>query len=195
MKKNDKKESNLELLNVLNRINVVLYVIAALLSINVVLSSLNVANTRPLKDAFGPVDSGAEDELTYDYDVSEFSEVDYKGLKELMKDKGTHVVYIGRESCGYCAMFIPVMQQAQNEYGFKTYYFDITKVFDYDNNKVVDETAYEELSKYNDFFSENFLATPMVVIFKDGKYVNGTMGYQEIEAYSSFLEENGISKK
>ena len=69
-----------------------------------------------------------------EYDVSKFSEVDYAGLKKIMKDDGTHVVYIGRSSCHFCAMFIPVMTEAQEKYGFKTEYFDITRVFNFNNN-------------------------------------------------------------
>ena len=37
--------------------------------------------------------------------------------------------------------------------------------------------------------------TPMVAVFKDGKYVNGTVGYTEYDAYAKFLEESGLSKK
>ena len=72
---------------------------------------------------------------------------------------------------------------------------DISKIFNFETSSVIDQTAYDEMSTFNDFFEENFLATPMVVIFKDGKYVDGTLGYQDIDTYSSFLEKNNFVKK
>ncbi len=34
----------------------------------------------------------------------------------------------------------------------------------------------------------------MVAIFKDGKFVKGTVGYTDLATYSKFLEANGIKK-
>ena len=184
-----------QIISILDKIKITLYIIVALLLINVIVGIVNTNNTSVLKEySSTPEENNNSDEIP-EYDVSEFSEVDYSGLKKIMKGEGTHIVYIGRSSCGYCSMFIPVMTEAQEKYGFKTEYFDITRVFNFTNNSIVDQTAYDELSKYNAFFEENFLSTPMVVIFKDGKYVDGTVGYQDIDTYSSFLEKNKFEKK
>lgn len=189
----EKKLKETEIKVLLNKILVLLYIICALFVVNIVINIVEVNYSVSNMSKKVDETNNNEDEVP-EYDVSEFSEVDYSGLKDVINKKGTQVIYIGRETCGYCAMFIPIMKEAQEEYGFKTYYFDITRVFNYTNNSVVDQTAYNDLSEYNDFFKENFLATPMVVIFKDGKFVNGTMGYQEYNAYKAFLEDNGITK-
>ena len=34
--------------------------------------------------------------------------------------------------------------------------------------------------------------TPMVLVFKDGKYVDGWVGYSEADAYKSFLADAGF---
>lgn len=195
----EKNKNNLnQIAPILDKIKVTLYVIAVLLVINIVIGIVNTNNTGILREYSSEseknTDNNNNDEVP-EYDVSKFSEVDYSGLKKIMKGEGTHVVYIGRSTCHYCAMFIPVMAEAQEKYGFKTEYFDITRVFDFTKNSVVDQDAYNELSKYNSFFKENFLSTPMVVIFKDGKYVDGTIGYQDINTYSSFLEKNKFEQK
>jgi predicted bacteriocin transport accessory protein len=181
---------NNEIVSNLKTIKIALYLILALLFVNVILVSVNMNKSSVKSDA-----SVNEQEELPEYDVSEFKELDYSQLEDLMSSKGTHVVYIGRESCGYCAMFIPVMKEAQEKFGFETNYFDISRVFDFAKNSVIDNTAYDKLSTLNDFFEENFLATPMVVIFKDGKYVDGTLGYQEIDTYSQFLEKNNFKAK
>lgn len=195
-KKKNNFKNDAELMDVLSKIKISLYLIAALLLINVVVNTINTGNTWSLRgsEPASETEGGSEDEIP-EYDASKYTEVDYKGLKNVMKEDGTHVIYFGRETCSFCAMFIPVMNEAQEKYGFKTYYFDVTRVWNYNTNTVVDQTAYEELTGINDFFEENFLATPMVVIYKDGKYVDGTMGYQEIDTYSAFLEKNNFKEK
>lgn len=196
----EKNKNNLnQIAPILDKIKMTLYVIAVLLLINIVIGIINTNNTGILreyssKSGENTTKDDNSDEVP-EYDVSKFSEVDYSGLKKIMNGEGTHVVYIGRSTCHYCAMFIPVMIEAQEKYGFKTEYFDITRVFNFANNSVVDQDAYNELSKYNSFFKENFLSTPMVVIFKDGKYVDGTIGYQDINTYSAFLEKNKFEQK
>lgn len=200
----DKKKSkakniseSTEYMDVLNKLKWTLYFMAILLLVNLVFNIICTSNLKELSTKYLETLKGSdssENEELPEYDVSEFTEVDYSGLKNIMKDKGTHVVYMGRSTCGYCAMFIPIMKEAQSKYDFKTYYFDVTRVFNYENNKVVDEDAYEKLTTYNEFFEKNFLATPMIAIFKDGKYVDGTIGYQDLDTYSAFLEKNNFKK-
>lgn len=205
MDKNKSKAKNIsknisestEYMNVLNKLKWTLYFVAILLLVNLVFNIICTSNLKQLSSKYSDTLKGSdssENEELPEYDVSEFTEVDYSGLKNIMKDKGTHVVYMGRATCGYCAMFIPIMKEAQIKYNFKTYYFDVTRVFNYENNTVVDENAYEKLTTYNEFFENNFLATPMIAIFKDGKYVDGTIGYQDLDTYSAFLEKNNFKK-
>ena len=168
-KKNNLSVNNNEIVSNLNTIKVILCLILAVLIVNVVLTSINMnKNVSSTNENTVEHDHGEE---IPEYDVSEFKEVSYSEYKKTIKSKGTHVIYIGRETCGYCAMFIPTMVEAQEKYGFKTNYLDISKIFNFEANSVIDQTAYDEMSTFNDFFEENFLATPMVVIFKDGKYV------------------------
>ena len=190
-KKNNLNINTNDIISNLNAIKIILCLILIVLVVNVVLVSINMnKNVSSTND--NTVEHGEE---IPEYDVSEFNELSYSEYKKTIKSKGTHVIYIGRETCGYCAMFIPTMVEAQEKYGFKTNYLDISKIFNFETNSVIDQTAYDEMSKFNDFFEENFLATPMVVIFKDGKYVDGTLGYQDIDTYSSFLEKNNFVKK
>lgn len=191
----DMKKKNLnnnEIVDALNGIKTVLILILVVFVAYTILFAVSINSTSSNKITD---DSAQEETEIPEYDVSKFNEVDYNGLKKLLDAKGTHVIYIGRDTCGYCAMFIPTMVEAQEKYGFVTDYFDISKVFNFETNSVVDQKAYDELSKLNDFVEENFLATPMVLIFRNGKYVDGTLGYQDINTYSQFLEKNDIKTK
>lgn len=185
---NKNKFNNSEIVDVLKSIKITLYLILIVLVVNVVILSLGI-NSKKDKG-----DNDVKEEIPV-YDVSKYNSVNYSDFKKLTTLKGTHVIYIGRSSCSYCAMFLPIMNEAQEKYNFTTNYFDISSIFDFSNNTIIDKEAYDEMSNLNDFFKENLLATPMVVIFKDGKYVDGTMGYQELNSYSKFLEKNGFKKK
>jgi len=33
----------------------------------------------------------------------------------------------------------------------------------------------------------------MILIYKDGQYINGTVGYMEYSDFATFLEESGIT--
>lgn len=185
---NKNKFNNSEIVDILKSIKITLYLILIVLVVNVVMLSASLNNK------VDNTDNGVNEEIPA-YDVSKYNSVNYSDFKKLTTLKGTHVIYIGRSSCSYCALFIPVMNEAQEKYDFTTNYFDISSIFNFSSNTIIDETAYNEMSNLNDFFKENFLATPMVVIFKDGKFVDGTMGYQELEDYSKFLEKNGFKEK
>lgn len=184
--------NNNEIVDALNGIKIILILILIVFVAYTVIFAVSVNGT--------PADEVTDDHVheeteVPEYDVSKFNEVDYKGFKKLIESKGTHVIYIGRPTCGYCAMFISTMVEAQEKYGFTTDYFDISRVFNFEKNSVVDQEAYDEMSKLNDFMKENFLATPMVLIFKNGKYVDATLGYQDINTYSQFLEKNDFKAK
>ena len=189
-------KNNINYTEVLNTIKYSLYVIIALLLVNVVIGIINVNDIRSLNDnsSNSAENNNDENELP-EYDVSEFKEVNYSELKKEIKSEDYTVVYYGREGCGYCSMFIPVMNDVQEDYGFKHLYFDVTQVYNFNNNTFVDEDTYKEITEINDFFEENFLSTPMIAVFKDGKFVDGTVGYQEYSTYASFIEKVGFEKK
>ena len=129
-----------------------------------------------------------ETDKTSEYDVSMFTEKTTTEAVESIKKGDTEVVYIGRSTCGYCVKFLPILQQAQKEYGYTTTYIDLTKMTS------DDQTTLLTLDNDEKYISENFGYTPMILIFRDGKLVKGWVGYAEYSSFASFLEENGITK-
>lgn len=175
--------NNEELKNILGQIKIWLMVIAALLLVNViVLVVVNGDNNSTTNSTTN------EEETDLEYDVSEFEQVSKDDIFNRVKESGYHVVYIGRSTCGYCTKFLPIMKEAQNQLGFKTWYLDITEIIDFVNEKIIDQDAYDKLIAYN----EKFGATPMVLVFKDGEYVDGFVGYTDLDTYVGFLNNAGI---
>ena len=132
------------------------------------------------------------------YDVSMFKEISASDLKSETKDK-LSVVFIGRETCGWCAAFLPNLWDAQKEFGYKTLYIDIAKIIDFSNSDVIDETSYNILMEltgddYDGYMEENFGATPMILIMKDNKIVGAQTGYSEYSEFVKVLNNAGITK-
>lgn len=120
-----------------------------------------------------------------EYDVSMFKQIDVDGLKEAFDSEEAKVVYLGRATCGYCVQFLPVLQKAQDEFGYQTLYIDIT---------TIDEDGAKEIQGMDSFLEENYGTTPLVIIVKDGKLVKGHVGYAEYDEFAKYLTDNGIEK-
>ena len=161
----------------LNKIFFCLVAIALLLFANVV---VNVFTKSSGSTSTTKTETTEENE---EYDVSEFDEKTVDEALSQISKGGTEVVYIGRPTCGYCVKFAPIMKQAQNDLGFKHIYIDLEKISSEDSSKLTELDSYIE---------ENFGYTPMVLVFKDGEFVNGTVGYTDVDTYKAFLNEQGI---
>lgn len=137
-----------------------------------------------------------ESEYNTDYDVSMFEEIKASDIKS--KTKGAlKVVYVGRESCGWCAAFLPNLWQAQEDYKFTTLYVDIAKIINFNDGTIIDENAYATMmdltgDDYKGYMEENFGATPMILIIKDNKIINAQTGYSEYADFETLLNNAGI---
>jgi len=168
----------------LKKVKDLLYVIIGLLVVSLIIGIINTSNIVALsKD--DNTNTEEETEVDPDYDVSEFTEVDFDGLKSAIAKDGYVVVYMGVASCPNCVNFIPVLKQAQTDYKYTTYYVDMDKI-------TQEEVTY--IYSLDDYFDEEFGYTPLIAIFKDGKFVNGRTGYTEYASYAAFLEQNGLKK-
>ena len=160
-----------------------LYVIIALLVINTV--AVIVVNGNSTTKA--ETEEKTPTEENTEYDVSMFKSINASQFEEAFNSSSIKVIYMGRSTCSYCVKFLPNLQKAQKEYGYKTLYLDITTVSQDDQKKIT------ELDE--SFFGENYGVTPTVILVKDGKIVDSHIGYSEYSDYTSFLEKNGIKKK
>lgn len=127
-----------------------------------------------------------ESEQTVEYDISQFEVINADQFVEAYKGSETKVIYIGRETCGYCQAFIPALQQAQADYGYKTLYLDIENVPTSDISKI---------TSLNTWFNDYYGTTPLVVVVKDGAIVGeGWIGYADYATFADYLESVGFKK-
>lgn len=164
------------------KILICLYIIIGLLAIDtIILFTNNVKITTSSEQA------GLSENV--DYDVSMFTSVNAKEAVKAFDSNDMQVIYIGRSTCGFCVKFLPVLQQAQKDFGYKTKYLDITTITNEEDQELL-------LSKDNDenFLTKNYGSTPLVLLVKDGKLIKGWVGYSEYSQFAQFLTENGMKK-
>lgn len=189
-------------------VGVVILVLFILLTIKVFI------NDKQLKDLNNKLDKiyetnnpsqGNQDliqeEVARDYDVSKFDEIQAKDIEKLSKGE-TIVIYIGRETCGYCQMFVPVLRETQEEYNFKAKYIDIAKIYDFTSysGDVIDKESEKILKNLKTTentvgFMNDFGATPMTLFVKDNKLIGGALGYYPKDSFEQELEKVGFTKE
>ncbi len=147
------------------------------------------------------------------YDVSKMNEVSVSEAVKLFDEKGTSILYIGRSNCSHCVETVPVLNEVQEELGYTTQYLDLGKLmqenyyYDEDDKETklnwagvqkeikpltdlitVEGKANDEEGKIGElFYNRGF--TPVVVIIKDGKNVDGFIGYKNKDALTELVKK------
>lgn len=180
----------------LNNIFYCLLVIIVLLGLILVVNMTN-------KGVTSTNSSDTTEESNEEYDVSMFEELTTTEAIAKINKGDKVVLYIGRPSCGYCVKFLPNLQKAQKEYGYKTVYVDLEKVTSEDQAKwndiggvlgAYDETCENAENAKSADKCGQFGFTPMVVVFENGKIKGDHVGYSDYDSFATFLEDNGFKK-
>jgi len=136
-----------------------------------------------------------------EYDVSMFTEIKAKDIKSLSK-KEKIVVMVTRSTCGYCAMFAPVLSDIQRDYKVEIKYIDIAKVLDYENPgaQVLDEESDEILkgldtNSIGEQIMNSYGSTPLLLIIENNKVINGQVGYSDYTNVENIMKDEGFKKR
>lgn len=109
----------------------------------------------------------------------EFNKISYSEYKEILESEELEIVYVGREGCGYCQIFEPILGQIQNDYSIK---------FNYLDTDTMTQENYEDLATTADVFAGKW-GTPTLVAIKEGKVVSTKSGYVEYDVVKDFVED------
>lgn len=116
-----------------------------------------------------------------------YVEISIAEYLEIIKSKGTHLMFIGSATCGYCTMFKDSVNEALKDYDFEVYYIDLAR-------EDITEEEREALYASDSYFSEEQWGTPLSFLYKDGKRVNVLNGYVETSELVQFLKDNKVIK-
>lgn len=139
-------------------------------------------------------------EASTSYDTSKFKEI--KGTDIATESKNeTIVVMVGRQGCGYCAQFAPVLAQVAEEYGVTVRYIDLAKMIQIGTGEVLDQDSINAFSKitgdgqWKTFATDYFGRTPQTMFIKNNKVVYGLAGAADASTTRSVFETVGFKKK
>ncbi len=130
-----------------------------------------------------------------DYDVSKFDEIDINKALALFDQKDLAVVYMGRETCHFCVQYVPIITSVQEELGFKTYYLDTLKMdvtsefYDKFINKLDKKYELDGENKTIGEFYKLYGYTPITIVIKNGKMIDGHIGYMERDYLMGLLDK------
>ena len=188
-------KENINYTTILNKIFTVLVVIAIILGVNLLFTMISLTNGESGSGSNNSSNSSTSGTQTSNYDVSDFDALTLAQVLKLFDSKDTSVLYLGRSSCSACVSFLPTLKSVQKDLGFKTKYLDITSSSDYNTfiSKLTKEIEVNANgTKSTGKISEFYGYTPMVIIIKDGKAVNASVGALSESNFKKFLSSNGI---
>lgn len=163
-----------------NKILICLYIIIFLMVINLIKPYI-----EKLFESNNSIESSND---VLDYDISDFKQISIDDFDDVAKSSKTQVVFIGDSSNQNCVNFLPILKQAQNDYGYETKYLDIGEL-NSDNAKNI-------LMKYEKegFLEKTYGSTPMVLTLKSGKMIQGWVGFASYNEFKDFLNNSGLKK-
>ena len=190
-------KENIYYTTILNKIFTALVVIAIILGVNLLFTMISLTNGGSGSGSNNSSNSSTSGTQTSD--VSDFDALTLAQVLKLFDSKDTSVLYLGRSSCSACVSFLPTLKSVQKDLGFKTKYLDITTVdtSSSDYNTFISKLTKEievnaNGTKSTGKISEFYGYTPMVIIVKDGKAVNASVGALSESNFKKFLSSNGI---
>ena len=130
----------------------------------------------------GTTNNGSQD-TSVKYDVSKMKKVTGEEAAKLFDEKGTHFLYIGRSTCSVCVSLVPELNTVLSDMTLTINYLPLTQTFRTDFKNLFDKLSIETtVNKNKGTFGElleEYGYTPVVVVIKDGKMVDGFVGYKD----------------
>lgn len=179
--------------------NLTYIVILGFVVLGLLIIGLYFKDGKTSSNSDGTTTSGGSTTTT-EYDVSKMNKVDIEGALALFKEKGTHVLYIGRSTCSVCVTTVPVLNKVQDELKYTTNYLEIevtnAKPWTEWQKELKDLTdKFTPETKVNNeegtigelFYSKGY--TPTIVIIKDGKVVDGFIGYRNYDTLKELVKK------
>ena len=136
------------------------------------------------------------------YDTSVYNIIKPSDRAKESKGK-TIVLWVGRQSCGYCSMYAPYLNDALNTYGIKAYYIDLAQLVEFNVPQpyVSDEEEYGILvnlkgdGEWDGYAAEYVGGTPLTLVIKDNKVVGGLSGYTDnVANILNVFDKAGVKK-
>ena len=131
------------------------------------------------------------DDATYKDDYSNITFLDYDTYKEIIADKGTHVIVIGTSTCPHCQAIKPALDKVSGDYDLTINYLVIDKLSNTNYSAFFNSLTDLEF-KDETFVKEGKIGTPLVLLVKNGKIKDYFTGERTTSQLIRELKKFGV---
>ena len=111
------------------------------------------------------------------------NKMSYTQYEEKVANGDAFIVIIERASCGYCEMYMPIVEEVAKEKKIPIYYIDTDELTSEEANK---------LSTTNDYLKKNNWGTPTTLFMLGDRVLDSIGGYTEKDSVVAFLKDRVV---
>lgn len=128
----------------------------------------------------------AEDEIEYPLTLTGevgLNQITYSDYNKMVEDGDAFVVVIERAGCGYCQMYMPILEEYVKEKQIAVTYID---------TDTLTEDEFNELSTTNKYLKKNNWGTPTTLFMLGDRVIDAIGGYVEKDSIDSFFKDRVV---
>jgi len=113
------------------------------------------------------------------YGEKGLNQISYSDYKKLVADKEAFILIIERAGCGYCQMYMPLVEEVTKEKKISVVYID---------TDTLTQDEYTELNNTNSYLKRHEWGTPTTLFMLGDRVLDSIGGYVEKEKFESFID-------
>ena len=128
----------------------------------------------------------AEEDIEYPLTLTGevgLNQITYSDYKKMVEDGDAFVVVIERAGCGYCQMYMPILEEYVKEKQIAVTYID---------TDTLTEDEFNELSTTNKYLKKNNWGTPTTLFMLGDKVIDVIGGYVEKDSIDNFFKDRVV---
>ncbi len=128
----------------------------------------------------------AEEDIEYPLTLTGevgLNQITYSDYKKMVEDGDAFVVVIERAGCGYCQMYMPILEEYVKEKQIAVTYID---------TDTLTENEFNELSNTNKYLKKNNWGTPTTLFMLGDRVIDVIGGYVEKDSIDSFFKDRVV---
>ena len=111
------------------------------------------------------------------------NQITYNDYKKMVAEEKAFIVIIERAGCGYCQMYMPIVEEIVNEKKIAINYID---------TDTLEEDEFNELSSTNAYLKRNEWGTPTTLFMIGDRVIDSIGGYVDKDTLLKFLEDRVV---
>jgi thioredoxin len=128
----------------------------------------------------------AEEDIEYPLTLTGevgLNQITYSDYKKMVEDGDAFVVVIERAGCGYCQMYMPILEEYAKEKQIAVTYID---------TDTLTENEFNELSNTNKYLKKNNWGTPTTLFMLGDRVIDVIGGYVEKDSIDRFFKDRVV---